>query len=102
MKKTFNISTVDPLLFIGPQDQNIKLIEKSFKSKIVTRGNEIIIDGLKREVDVISSLINDMIITINSKDRNLTNETNYNFSINFNTNNPDVININTNFKNIVA
>ena len=42
------------------------------------------------------------IITINSKDRNLTNETNYNFSINFNTNNPDVININTNFKNIVG
>ena len=35
MKKIFNISTVDSLSFSGPNDQNIKLIEKSFKSKIV-------------------------------------------------------------------
>ena len=67
MKKTFNISTVDSLSFIGPKDQNIKLIEKSFKSKIVVRGDEIIIDGAKKEIDIINLLINDIIITINKK-----------------------------------
>ena len=67
MKKIFNISSVDSLSFIGPKDQNIKLIEKSFKSKIVTRGNEIIVDGIKKEIDIINSLINDIIITINKK-----------------------------------
>jgi len=39
MKKTFNISMVDPLSFIGPRDQNIKLIEKFFKSKILNKLN---------------------------------------------------------------
>jgi len=67
MKKTFNISTIDSLSFIGPKDQNIKLIEKSFKSKIVVRGDEIIIDGAKKEIDIINLLINDIIITINKK-----------------------------------
>ena len=42
------------------------------------------------------------IFTINSKDRNLINETAYNFSINFGTNNPNKINIGKNFRNIVS
>ena len=67
MKKTFNISTVDSLSFSGPNDQNIKLIENSFKSKIVVRGNDVIVDGSKKEVDIIDALISDMIITINKK-----------------------------------
>tara|TARA_Y100000817_G_C16838578_1_gene536928 strand:- start:331 stop:1278 length:948 start_codon:yes stop_codon:yes gene_type:complete len=67
MKKTFNISMVDSLSFIGPKDENIRLIEQSFKSKIVVRGDEIIVDGAKKEVEVINLLINDMIITINNK-----------------------------------
>ena len=58
---------VDSLSFIGPKDENIRLIEQSFKSKIVVRGDEIIVDGAKKEVEVINLLINDMIITINNK-----------------------------------
>jgi len=58
---------VDALSFIGPKDENIKLIEESFKSKIVVRGDEIIVDGTKEEVEIINLLINDMIITINNK-----------------------------------
>jgi len=67
MKKTFNISMVDSLSFIGPKDENIRLIEQSFKSKIVVRGDDIIVDGTKKEVEIINLLINDMIITINNK-----------------------------------
>jgi len=67
MKKTFNISTIDSLLFSGPKDQNIKLIENSFKSKIVLRGGDVIVDGTKKEIDILNILINDIIITINKK-----------------------------------
>ena len=67
MKKIFNISTVDSLSFSGPNDQNIKLIEKSFKSKIVVRGSDVIIDGSKKEIEILNILINDIIITINKK-----------------------------------
>ena len=67
MKKIFNISTIDSLLFSGPKDQNIKLIENSFKSKIVLRGDDVIVDGTKKEIDILNILINDIIITINKK-----------------------------------
>ena len=67
MKKTINISSVDSLSFIGPKDQNIKIIEESFNSKIVVRGNNIIVDGDKKEINIINLLINDIIITINKK-----------------------------------
>ena len=42
------------------------------------------------------------VFTINSKDRNLINETAFNFSINFGTNNPNKINISKNFRNIIS
>ena len=41
-----------------------KLIEKFFKSKIVVRGNEVIVDGSKKEIGVLNLLINDIIIII--------------------------------------
>ena len=67
MKKTFNISTVDSLLFTGANDQNIKLLEQSFKSKIVVRGGEVIAEGSKKELEIINLLVNDIVITINNK-----------------------------------
>ena len=57
MKKTFNISTIDSLSFAGPKDQNIKLIENSFKSKIVVRGDDVMIEGTKNEIDILNILI---------------------------------------------
>ena len=67
MKKIFDISTIDSVLFLGPKDQNIKLIENSFTSKIVVRGSNIIVDGVKKEIEMLNVLIDDMIITINKK-----------------------------------
>ena len=67
MKKIFNISTVDSLSFSGPNDQNLKLIESSFESKIVVRGSDVIVDGKKKEIEILNVLVEDMIITINKK-----------------------------------
>lgn len=67
MKKNIDISGVDSLTFVGTRDQNIKVLEAQFDTKIVVRGNEVKLDGKKDELIVIESLINDMISTISQK-----------------------------------
>ena len=67
MKKTIDISEVDPLSFVGSQDQNIKVIENHFESKIIVRGGNLLIEGKKAEIQEIESLINDMLSTITQK-----------------------------------
>ena len=67
MKKKVDITDIDPLAFVGLRDENIKVIESKFNSKIVFRGNTINLDGEKAELDLIESIINDMISTINQK-----------------------------------
>ena len=53
--------------FAGAEDQNIKAIESLFKSKIIMRGDEIHVDGLKEDIDKIQVLISDMIFTLSRK-----------------------------------
>ena len=67
MKKTLQLKDIDSMIFAGAKDRNIKLIEDSFKSKIVLRGNELFVDGKKDELIVIESLVNDIVFTINQK-----------------------------------
>jgi len=68
MKKIVKLKDVDPILFSGIDDVNLKAIEKKFiKTKFVLRGNELVLDGKKKTLDNIESLINDIIYTINIK-----------------------------------
>ena len=67
MKKKINISTIDSIILLGPNDQNIKLIEDTFNSKIVVRGDFIFIEGTKQEISLIELIIRDMLFTINQK-----------------------------------
>ena len=67
MKKTIQLKDIDPMLFAGTQDKNIKLIENFFDSKIVLRGNQLYLDGNKNELKFLESLVNDIIFTINQK-----------------------------------
>ena len=67
MKKNIDISGIDPLAFVGPSDKNIKEITKKFNSKIVVRGSKVSIDGKKEEVSILSSIMKNMISTINQK-----------------------------------
>ena len=39
MKKKIDISGVDPILFVGLNDQNLKVLENHFNSRIVVRGS---------------------------------------------------------------
>ncbi len=67
MKKTLQLKDIDPMVFAGAKDQNIKLIENNFNSKIVLRGNELHFNGGKNELILLESLVNDIIFTINQK-----------------------------------
>ena len=67
MKKNLQLKDIDPMIFVGAKDENIKLIENNFKSKIVLRGNKLFLDGDKNELLIIESLVNDIIFTINQK-----------------------------------
>jgi len=64
MKKKFDIGLVDPLVFMGPNDKNIKLLENSFSAGIVVRGNAVKLDGDKNELEIISKILHNMLNTI--------------------------------------
>ena len=59
MEKTIEIKGMDQNLLFGPADINLKLVEDSFKSQIVVRGDIIKIDGEDNELNInIDSLKN--------------------------------------------
>ena len=64
MKKNFDIGLVDPLVFMGPNDKNIKLLENSFAAGIVVRGNAVKLDGDKNELEIISKILHNMLNAI--------------------------------------
>ena len=67
MKKKINISGVDPILFVGLNDQNIMALESHFDSKIVVRGNSMNLEGKKEEIKHIGLVVQHMLTLINKK-----------------------------------
>ena len=67
MKKTFDISLVDPLSFIGSNDKNIKLLEDSFSVDIIVRGTQIKLNGDKNEIELLNKILNNMLYTVEKK-----------------------------------
>ena len=67
MKKKIDIAGIDPILFVGLNDENIKLLEDYFKSKIVVRGNSMNIEGEKDEIDDIQMVVRNMLTLINKQ-----------------------------------
>ena len=66
MKKVIDISGVDPILFVGMNDQNIKLLEKKFDSSIVVRGSNMSIDGKQEEITAIHNIVRNMLTLISN------------------------------------
>ena len=61
MKKVIEINDINPVILSGPNDENIKLIEKNFQSVIVLRGNQLNLDGKKKDVELIEKIVQEMI-----------------------------------------
>ena len=64
MKKVIKIKDIDPIYFAGAGDKNIKFVQTKFKSKLVLRGNDLVIDGTKKEIQILQKLILDMVNVI--------------------------------------
>ena len=67
LKKNIDISGVDSLVFMGVGDQNIKAIQENVDTQIVVRGNSIHLEGKKDELQLIETVINEMMVAINEK-----------------------------------
>jgi len=74
LKKIIKIKDIDSMNFAGPSDQNIKFIETKFKSTIVLRGNELLVNGSKEEIQILQRLVSDMVNSIIRKDNISTSD----------------------------
>jgi len=67
MKKKIDISGVDSLSFLGIDDNNIKTITDQINIQIVVRGTDMQLDGSKKDIVLIESVVTEMMQTINHK-----------------------------------
>jgi len=64
-KKNIVLKEVDPLILLGNNDTFLKLIENSFDSKIVVRGENVTIEGEPEEVEKLENVFSELIFLIN-------------------------------------
>ena len=67
MEKIIELNGIDVTSFLGPQDQNIKLIEDAFSSKIIVRDNRIKVLGKKDNVQLSLTAIDSITSALNTK-----------------------------------
>ena len=67
MEKIIELNGIDITSFLGPQDQNIKLIEDAFSSKIIVRDNRIKVLGKKDNVQLTLTAIDSITSALNTK-----------------------------------
>ena len=67
MEKIIELNGIDITSFLGPQDQNIKLIEDAFASKIIVRDNRIKVLGKKDNVQLSLTAIDSITSALNTK-----------------------------------
>ncbi len=64
-KKNIVLREVDPLILLGKNDTFLKLIENSFDSKIVVRGENVTLEGEPEEVEKLENVFSELIFLIN-------------------------------------
>jgi len=74
LKKTIEIKDIDSMYFAGPSDKNIKLIEKNFNCNIVLRGNDLLVDGKKKEIEELEKLVQNIVSAIIRKESVTTSD----------------------------
>lgn len=67
LEKRITIDNVDMLSLLGSNDANLKLLEDRFNALITFRGENVIIKGVKEEVDVVEKTIKEMVYVLNTK-----------------------------------
>lgn len=67
LERRITLENVDMLGLLGSNDANLKLIEDRFNATITFRGENVIIKGVKEEVDTIEKTIKEMVYVLNTK-----------------------------------
>jgi len=65
VKRSFDLHGVDPLVFLGMNDGNLKVIQEHFDTKITVRGRNVIMAGTEQEIEQIENLLSELIFHIN-------------------------------------
>lgn len=60
MKKIIEITDISPIVLFGANNENMKIIEDSFESEIISRGNKVNLNGKKNDIELISKVIQDI------------------------------------------
>ena len=66
VRKIITLEDVDPGAVFGPNDANLRLIEKQFNAKIVARGSRITVEGDESEVDQVSTVFAELVSSVRS------------------------------------
>ena len=67
MKKTITLKGVDLQTLLGVADTHVRLLNDTFYTNILVRGNEIKLDGQKDDVEMVHEIIHEMIQTLSRK-----------------------------------
>ena len=65
IKRTFGLRGIDPIIFLGMNDSNLKVIQEHFDAKITVRGQNVSISGDEETVQQIENLFSEIIFHIN-------------------------------------
>jgi len=68
-KRKIPIKGVNQLQLLGSHDEHLHMIEKAFVSKIVVRGDEVLISGEADEVAKLEKLFTELLFLVNRNDR---------------------------------
>jgi phosphate starvation-inducible PhoH-like protein len=64
-RRKVNIKGIDQLQLLGSHDEYIKLIEEAFMSKIIVRGDELILSGENEDIETLERLFTELLFLLN-------------------------------------
>ena len=56
-RRIIKLKDVDPLLFAGVGEENLRALRKNFDAQIIARGNKLTIEGPDEEVERIAEIV---------------------------------------------
>jgi len=65
MQKKFTLKGIDHLALFGPQDVNLRTIQKHFDARIVLRGDTLVLDGSTGEIKQLERLFSELLVLVN-------------------------------------
>ncbi len=77
MKLKIPLYGVNQILLFGEHDNNLRLVEKSFNGRIIIRGEELLLEGAKEELERLNLLFSHLIKRVKKGERLTTEDISY-------------------------